>query len=679
MSKKCFLFFCSFLLTSYFLQASSLGRSLHQIKQAFLLYEEGELSSPFVCPLESKKDLSSYSSRFYLYFYRSLGFYLESLTHQKKQDFLREEDLLKKALRDIKKALKSPYGDEKKAALWKESYQLALIDLAFRKKDFSKVASLCQEALSWETLSSEADVFSYLEKIHKFLGEKENPLHHEVEKRREELKVLSESFILRKIKTLMKSIRIEPFSEKSSLLRERISQIYPRIKGKKKRKFLEKNFLREIERNFDVFSSEELLSAAKVLRRKSHDRFALFVLEKTLKIYPKGEVSLEILFNIAGVLRSLGHYTQAMKTLGRILKFSKGTPHHEKVLYERAYIQHFLRKKNARGFFEAYLKEYPKGNYETISRYYLLTYDLKKSSKFSLENKKALIRFFERKPISYYSFLLGRKFPKLYNPILRKFFDFKKQSKTGGSDLNPGFKVEGYASAFKELKSFSLDEEAFSVLLKMRSRDFQKKTQLFLIQSFDEIGRLDQVVIQSMTFFNAFPDARSEITLQKTFPLFEKKLIQSVLKKQKKKDLNFLLIASLIRQESAFYDKAKSHVGARGLMQLMPRTAKEVAKRNGMKAYSLESRKDNITLGVSYLSRLVGEFKKVPYALSAYNAGPHRVNRWLKKRRKYSLEDYVETIPFKETSLYVKLIFRNYVVYQLLYGDRDITKVDFLF
>lgn len=138
-------------------------------------------------------------------------------------------------------------------------------------------------------------------------------------------------------------------------------------------------------------------------------------------------------------------------------------------------------------------------------------------------------------------------------------------------------------------------------------------------------------------------------------------------------DLELSLIHAVIRQESAFNKKAISHAGARGLMQLMPYTAKRVAKRKSLPYVRRNLTEDtdyNLSLGTAYLGELVKEFNgSYILALSAYNAGPARAKRWLKKYgdpRDLSVDaiDWVELIPFSETRNYVQRVMENLHVYR---------------
>lgn len=147
--------------------------------------------------------------------------------------------------------------------------------------------------------------------------------------------------------------------------------------------------------------------------------------------------------------------------------------------------------------------------------------------------------------------------------------------------------------------------------------------------------------------------------------------LSAILKKDK---LDPIVVLSLIRQESVFNPQARSPVGARGLMQLMPATARRM--RRSVKDKHLVNPKINIELGTKYFAGLVKRYEgNLVYVLSAYNAGEGRVERW-----KGNLFDAdatilknIENIPFLETRNYVKLIFRNIFFYKLLLDKNELT------
>lgn len=131
------------------------------------------------------------------------------------------------------------------------------------------------------------------------------------------------------------------------------------------------------------------------------------------------------------------------------------------------------------------------------------------------------------------------------------------------------------------------------------------------------------------------------------------------------------LVAALIRQESAFNPNAVSHANAVGLMQLLPKVGRGVAKQEKMKHFTTQELfqpRVNLQLGTKYFRSMVDRFGSFEYALAAYNAGVDRVQDWSKQGTYRDPQEFVESIPFTETREYVENIMRNVSVYRQLYG-----------
>jgi soluble lytic murein transglycosylase len=137
-------------------------------------------------------------------------------------------------------------------------------------------------------------------------------------------------------------------------------------------------------------------------------------------------------------------------------------------------------------------------------------------------------------------------------------------------------------------------------------------------------------------------------------------------------------LLGLTRQESRFIPNARSSVGARGLMQLMPATARWVAKRNGMRDFNPARVQDvplNVALGTGYLRHVLDDLGHAVLASAAYNAGPGRARRW-RDARPLEGAIYAETIPFNETRDYVKKVMANTMYYSQLIGGKLIPLKD---
>ncbi len=133
------------------------------------------------------------------------------------------------------------------------------------------------------------------------------------------------------------------------------------------------------------------------------------------------------------------------------------------------------------------------------------------------------------------------------------------------------------------------------------------------------------------------------------------------------------VVLGLVRQESSFDAQAGSPAGAQGLMQLMPGTAADVARKIGAQAAPLSDPALNLRLGTAYLAGLLDRFGALPPALAGYNAGPGRAREWIAATGDPATGaidpiDWVELIPFTETRDYVQRVVENVVIYRIRAG-----------
>lgn len=157
--------------------------------------------------------------------------------------------------------------------------------------------------------------------------------------------------------------------------------------------------------------------------------------------------------------------------------------------------------------------------------------------------------------------------------------------------------------------------------------------------------------------------------LELRFPLAHKKYIEKQAKHEK---INPAWAFAVIRQESAFTQDARSSAGALGLMQLMPRTARQVARSLRIKRpkqRDLLKSNINIKLGVRYLRKLQERFNgNSILATASYNAGPWRVKGWLPKEEAQSADLWIENVPFTETRKYLKRVLTYTIIYEQRLG-----------
>ena len=154
------------------------------------------------------------------------------------------------------------------------------------------------------------------------------------------------------------------------------------------------------------------------------------------------------------------------------------------------------------------------------------------------------------------------------------------------------------------------------------------------------------------------------------FPMGYQTIIQSFVPQH----VDPFLVAGLIREESLYSARVVSRVGAIGLMQLMPATAKRVAQQLNLSDSNYEpdqlyQPKHNIQLGTHYLGQLLDEYQgNLIYSVAAYNAGPQAVQRWMAKNGHRPPDEFVELIGYRETRGYVKRVVGSYRIYRTLFG-----------
>jgi len=132
------------------------------------------------------------------------------------------------------------------------------------------------------------------------------------------------------------------------------------------------------------------------------------------------------------------------------------------------------------------------------------------------------------------------------------------------------------------------------------------------------------------------------------------------------------LMLALVREESYFNPNASSGVGAKGLMQLMPTTADEVASRKGLAGYNLFDAESNIKLGNAYYSMIKSMLSGMDVsAIASYNGGIGSVTKWKQSLSYFDTDSFVEKIPYDETQNYVKKVFRSYWNYVRIYNGNS--------
>ncbi|PYV12781.1 MAG: hypothetical protein DMG07_16410 [Acidobacteria bacterium] len=224
----------------------------------------------------------------------------------------------------------------------------------------------------------------------------------------------------------------------------------------------------------------------------------------------------------------------------------------------------------------------------------------------------------------------------------------------------------------RQLVSAGLEEIALVELRTARDRLPDKGALSYVMSRIYELR--DDFYGVTVSLRRAFPDYGDHPP--SAFPeevwrlLFPVRHWDAIAANARKYQVDPALVLGLIRQESAFQEDARSRANARGLMQVLPKTGRRLAPKAGVSRYSvakLYRAETNIALGIRHLFSLLERYDgKVELALAAYNAGEHRVDRWLEEFGKVDMAQFVEQIPFAETRGYVKQVLTNRAHYRWL-------------
>lgn len=223
----------------------------------------------------------------------------------------------------------------------------------------------------------------------------------------------------------------------------------------------------------------------------------------------------------------------------------------------------------------------------------------------------------------------------------------------------------------KELRAIDRNDEAASQWWHAISKI--NKDQLTVAAKLAQRWQWEQISILTVAKAKSWDDVNLR------FPV---KYTQQVNINAARNDLDPAIVFGLIRRESAFNENARSPVGARGLMQIMPRTGKLIARQLREKWDTVQNLYDpalNVKYGTFYYKRMLERFNgNYALAVAAYNAGPHRVVNWLPEKKPLAADIWIETIPFNETRKYVSAVLTYALIYQQRLNRDDLKVKDFM-
>jgi soluble lytic murein transglycosylase len=230
--------------------------------------------------------------------------------------------------------------------------------------------------------------------------------------------------------------------------------------------------------------------------------------------------------------------------------------------------------------------------------------------------------------------------------------------------VNPMSRVKSTPLTYKKvdrieaLLDLGLQKEALSEIVFLSKKTSSIDEILYICAKSQELGEYKLSVRSAGKV--PYTDALHDFL----YPLAHWDTVKSV---SAKHAVDPLLVLALVREESRFDPEARSPAGAIGLMQLMPNTALRLDNKlrlgiNGPR--DLLDAKNNLHVGVYYLSNLLKEFGSYPYAIAAYNAGEDIVRKWIQRGCYKSADEFIEDIPYDETRNYVKRVLTSFFEYK---------------
>ena len=217
-----------------------------------------------------------------------------------------------------------------------------------------------------------------------------------------------------------------------------------------------------------------------------------------------------------------------------------------------------------------------------------------------------------------------------------------------------------------------LKDEAVAEILRLRNRvSDDKEMSIMLASILSSLGEYSRAMYTIRPYIPSLSSSNSYSPDNRLWPLvYPAGYSDLITHHAVRNNLDPFLVYAIIREESWFNREAVSPAGALGLMQLMPGTAKRVAKESYAGRESLFDPEVNIELGTRFFADRLRQFDgNIFLAIASYNAGPEAVEKWMNEFDGNELDEFIENIPYKETREYVKKVFRSYMEYSRLYKE----------
>ncbi|MEK2687995.1 lytic transglycosylase domain-containing protein [Bdellovibrio sp. GT3] len=416
--------------------------------------------------------------------------------------------------------------------------------------------------------------------------------------------------------------------------------------------------------------ASRLLEWAQNLHRRGEWESSMKLAEKSYEKNPQSPTATSALWVSSRSAHFLGLYDKALDLYSKQIVISNGTDESSEALFRSSLI--YYRKQDfttAAALLERLVQQ-GKDRYDLNAQYWLV----RSLQTFSKERAdKAAQELMDKYPFSYYGMRLRAESQggKLTWPDVTA-----KDLKLNSSFWLVGSQKKSW-DRFVALSAAGWVGEAQTELSDLPPMK-DPTLQVLFAEKLAQRGQYFSAIRMVNDAMENDPRLRQQQFLKTGYPEIFSNFYQ---KESDRYGIDAILLRSLTRQESGFNMKAVSTSNALGLMQMIPPTAQDTAKRLGMKIEIPEDMfrpEINIPMGSFYVSQMLDQFSQnVPFALAAYNAGPYRLKKWVNARPEVSsamtepgsspeAEVWVDELPWNETSFYVKAILRNTLLYRMV-------------
>lgn len=376
--------------------------------------------------------------------------------------------------------------------------------------------------------------------------------------------------------------------------------------------------------------------------------------------YPESPEAVEVVFSRGDEAQDRDDLDEALAHYGRLQRMNSSLNRSGLARMRMAQI-HLGRgaRDDALGVYRSYLEEYPEGRRRDEATYWIGRILMESDD---TADASALLRSIsERSPLSYYAVQAAALLGEPYRP---------RFSGEAAPEPRPAWLSRGLRSA-DLLAVAGLEDGRAATLDDVGTRALESSDGVALTLAGELLERgltIEAINVGWALRERGVPWSRSLLEIIYPFPYRE-----MVVRAARERGVDPMMVAALIRQESAFDADIVSRAGAVGLMQVMPATGRELAREEGpvdFSVASLEAPEVNLHLGTRFFRDMWDRYgRDLPLVLSAYNAGPTRATRWREFSEVADPLRFTERIPFRETRDYVKQVTRNLALYHVLYGE----------